>query len=140
MAKFHWVASARGCDFKVLKDLGFTVFYPALDDYAFLEVSDENKYLFKKQEELRIRFLREGSGKGYLQVKDKDLEKMFCVTKDNLLPGSRIIVVEGHCVGLEGSIVSRDGESLDCTVLGYRRVFEVRLNTSQVALLPVEKE
>lgn len=140
MATSFWVAAARGCDFKVLKNLGFTVFYPALDDYAFLEVSDENKYLFKQQESLRIKFLREGSGKGYLQVKDTDLDKMFQVTKDNLVPGSRIIVVEGYCVGLEGSIHSRDGESLECVVKGYRREFEVTLTTNQVALAPTDKE
>lgn len=139
-SKKYWVAAARGCDFGTLKSKGFTVFYPALDDYVFLESSEENKYLLSKQEELRIKFLRLSSGKGYVQVQEKEVQQMLSVTKDTLLPGSRIKVVDGYCSGLEGYIKTRDGEVLVCEVYGYKRVFEVSLPTSQVALDTTQKE
>lgn len=127
-----WVAAARGADFKELKAKGFRVFYPAMDDYAFLEACDENKYLLKKQEELHIKFLRDGSGKGYQLVNKVELDKMQLSTQDNIQEGLEIKVVEGYCVGLEGKVLSREGDVLECELYGYRRVFNVTLTTIQV--------
>lgn len=130
----YWVAAARGADFKELKARGFRVFYPLLDDYVFLEACDDNKILLKKQEELKIKFLRDHSGKQILQVTNKELDKMQMSTQDKLEPGLLIEVVEGYCQGLKGKILTREGDLLSCEVYGYRRVFEVSLTTLQVSL------
>ena len=53
-------------------------------------------------------------------------------TQDNIVPGLDIKVVEGYCEGLEGRVVSREGDTLSCELYGYRRVFQKELTTIQV--------
>lgn len=130
--KTYWVGQSRGADFKDLKAKGFLVFYPALDDYVFLEDTEENKKLLTKQEELRVKFLRQHNSGKLQKVTEKDLQSMIVTTQDILLEGQDISVVEGYCQGLDGKVVSRDGDNLTCELQGYRRVYTVILTTIQV--------
>lgn len=136
--KQYYVGLARGADFKDLKARGFTVFYPVLDDYVFLEVTDENKKLLTKQDELKVKFLRDQNSRTIQQVTEKELSAMVMTTQDILVEGQDISVVEGFGTGLEGKIFSRDGEALTCDLYGYKRVFRVVLTTIQVVKRGVE--
>lgn len=132
MSKSWWVAVARGADFKDLRAKGFRVFYPVLDDYVFLEECDENKKLLIKQEELKVKFLRDPITRVIQKVTDAELSAMTLSTQDSLVPGQDILVVEGYGSGLEGKILSREGESITCEVYGYKRIFSLELTMIQV--------
>lgn len=128
----YYVALARGADFRVLKARGFTVFYPLLDDYVFLEVSDDNKKLLNKQEELCVKFLRDKSGKGIQTVTGKELNRMTQTTQKSLVPGQDITVVDGSFIGMDGKITSLEGDNITCKVVGYRKTYQVILTAVQI--------
>lgn len=134
---YYWTAISRGADFKELSAKGFRVFYPVLDDYVFLEVSDKNKVLLTKQDELRVKFLKDSKGKIML-VSEKDLGQMQATTQDPMVEGAEISVVDGYCSGLDGKVISREGSILECEVYGYKRVFSVALPAIQVVLRGIE--
>jgi len=128
----YWAALARGANFEDLKAKGFQIFYPVMDDYVFLEACDKNKYLLSKQEELRVKFLRDNTRKQLLLITQVEIDRMISVTQDDLVEGQDISVVEGYCAGLDGKIISRSGSTFQCDVFGYRKVFRVQLPINHI--------
>lgn len=128
----YWVASCRGCDFAQLERAGFRTFYPAIDDYVFLKECPENRHLLQKQDELHIKFLR--SKRVFNVVTEEELALMDASSKDDLVAGCKVVVIDGPHSGLEGEILSREGEILHCVVKGWRRSFNVELQASQVSM------
>lgn len=132
--KHFWVASARGADFTRLKKLGFLIFYPAMDDYVFLEESDHNKKWLSRQEDLHVRFLRDRHGKSYQTVTEAELGKMGRTVENALVEGAEIEVVDGYCQYLDGVIRERVGQHVKCELRGFKKIFHVDLEVGQVVL------
>lgn len=130
--KFYWVALARGADFERLRKEGFTVFYPMIDDYVFLEACDDNKKLIDRTEELKVKFIKSKGGKSIQTVRESELKGLQGSVEDGLVPGIKVRVVEGYCQNLDGVIINRIGQELECEVSGYKRKFRATLTTMQV--------
>ena len=128
----YMIAHLRGGDPIKLEKLGFTVFYPNLDDYVFLKDVPEHKKFLRKQSELGISFLKK-AGK-HQMVPASHLKGLESVTKDPLIPGSKIHVVEGYCSNMEGDLLERNGKDIKCKLYGYNSTYEVWLTTTQVVL------
>ncbi len=125
-----WVAQVRGANFDELHRRGFLTFFPAVDDYAFLPVSDKNRRLTDCEEELQIEFLRVSD---CLQtVTRAELAGMSHAAGERLRAGSRIVVVRGACEGLSGKVVKILGDELLCEVEGYQRFYERTLLRTDV--------
>lgn len=133
MSKTYWVALARGADFKQLKELGFEVFYPVLDDYVMLEARDDNNKILSRQEELRVRFLKGAGNQKIMTVSEAEYLKLRESTKTGLEIGAQIVVVEGVYASMQGKILGIENDQYVCEVYGYKRVFEVTLTHTQIA-------
>lgn len=126
----YWVGHARGVDFEDLQRKGFLTFQPMMDDYVFLLVNEENKQWLSRQEELRIKFLRQG--KDLTTVTESSLAGLFRSTTSKVQEGTEVTVVVGYCEGLSGVVMKRDGDQLVCDLVGYRRHFVVDIGLNQV--------
>lgn len=131
MKKYN-VGHARGSDFKQLKSLGFVVFYPMMDDYVFLEVTPENKALVRRQSELGVLFLKERNK--FVEVTEDELSVMKMETVGQIKVGVEIRVLGGYCENLEGVVEAMDGDTLQCCLKGFNRVYRVELAVTDVVL------
>lgn len=132
----YYVAHARGVDFVDLQRKGFLTFHPMMDDYVFLKVSEDNKQWLSKQEELRVKFLRQG--REYTTVTEASLEGLYRSTVSKVQEGSEVTVVVGYCEGLSGVVTKREGDQLVCDLVGYRRHFVVDVGLNQVVSKGIE--
>jgi hypothetical protein len=130
MTTEYYIAHARGCDFRRLREKGFLTFYPDFDDYVFLEASQKNTKLLRKQTEFGIFFLREKKN-GYAKTTESEIKKM---TKkagaDALPPATPILVVEGYGANLDGVVLETDvtGRKVRCDLTGFNRHYNVWLD------------
>jgi len=127
----YWIAHVRGGDFAKLKKLGFVTFYPAMDDYVFLEETDDNRKFLRKQDELGIHFVKARGA--YALASNKELEKMRSTTSARIEVGTEIIVVAGYASNLEGKVLEIDGDNVRCNLNGLTRQYELTLNVLDVA-------
>lgn len=136
--KRFWIAHVRGANFKLLREKGFITFYPSLDDYVFLEQSDEHAKFLRKQIELGLAFVR--GKEGYSTVSEEDVKRMSGVIEDKIGVGARILVVEGFGTSLEGEVlaVGEDGRSLICELKGWNRNYRVKIDRQDVVENPNE--
>lgn len=130
--KQFWCAHVRGPYFDRLRKLGFVVLYPAVDDYVFLEVSDENRKLVSRQQDLGIFFLKRG--RRLQTISEAELENIQERTTEKLEIGAPIIVVGGYCEALEGKIMDENGQKVRCELQGYTRTYDVWIDKLDVAL------
>lgn len=130
----YWLAHVRGADYKKLRDKGFVVLYPTVDDYVFLAETEENKKLLRKQGELMVHFLRH-AGK-YVTITEKELDRMRSNQKMVPEVGDEIKVISGVAENLEGTVVEVNGTKLKANVRGFKRVFEMELDFMEVTKLP----
>jgi len=128
----YWVAHTRGPDFNKLRDRGFITFYPAMDDYVFLEVSEKNERLLRKQTELCVAFLK--AKEDYSTVSYRDMMRMFTKTLSPIDKGARILAVVGVASGLDGEVleVRNGGEKFLCAMQGFNRVYERELDRLEI--------
>lgn len=122
----YWIAHARGPDFGRLRSLGFLVLYPALDDYVFLEATEKNKALTRKQSELCVHFLKKKNE--LITVDRQEIERMMSSSARGLEVGEEILVVEGVGSNLEGIVLGRNGSKLKVRLEGYRRQYEIEVD------------
>lgn len=127
-----YVAHARGPNFDYLKERGFHHMYPTMDDYVFLEVTDANKKLLRKQTELCISFMK--AAEEYVTISEQELNEMCKKTTDEIVVGGEVKVLLGYCENLEGVVNDRDRDKLKVTLKGYNRTYEVTLNVDQVVM------
>jgi len=130
--KRFWTAHVRGADFVRLKKLGFRAFTPMMDDYVFLEVTEKNEQFLRKQDELGLKFLR--NGRELRTVSEAELVPLGGSTMDRLVPGAEVLVAVGYCEKLEGKVVERNGDKVKCVLRGFKRTYEVELPVQQVVL------
>lgn len=122
----YFVAHARGCNFAQLRKLGFTTFYPAMDDYVFLEALPRNDKFLRKQSELGISYLRQ---KGKLvTISQKEVEAMAGQTVDKIEVGKRALAVQGFAEHLSGEVLSVKGDKVQMRFDGYHQKYEVEVD------------
>jgi len=131
--KRYWIAHVRGADFTILRAKGFVVFYPTLDDYVFLEVTDDNWKFVSKQTELSIYFLK-SEGK-YQEVTEEELDLMRDSARGGMEEGARIKVVGGYCTNLDGSVLVAEDQRYFCKLNGFKATYEVWLDALDVVLI-----
>lgn len=129
-----WVAHARGCDFGRLREKGFLILYPSIDDYVFLEAKDQNLKLLRKQTELGVYFLRRNNE--FVTVSQKEIDGMRKETVDRIEPGVDILVVTGYGSGLEGKVTESQGNKLRCDLQGFNRTYDVWIDRMDVVIKP----
>jgi hypothetical protein len=125
-----YLAHVRGPFYDKLRDLGFVVLYPALDDYVFLEDKPENEKLLRKQSELGIYFLRKRNK--YQTVSEHEVARMLDTAVGPIEPETAITVVTGHCANLDGKVIEVDGQKVHCRLQGYNRTYDVWLDRLSV--------
>jgi hypothetical protein len=122
----YWVAHARGCNFAQLRRLGFTAFYPAMDDYVFLEVNQQNEKYLRKQSELGIAYLKK---KGTpVTITQKELEAMAGQTVDKIEVGKRALAVQGFAEHLSGEVLEVIGNKVRMLFDGYKQKYNVEVD------------
>lgn len=131
MARYY-AAHVRGADFNRLRQKGFRVLYPALDDYVFLEVVDKNKSLLTQQSELGVAFLKDK--KGYVTVSQAEVDRMMEKTAEDMTPGTLIKVIEGVGASLDGEVLEREGNKLRVKLQGYNREYDIWVDRLEVVL------
>jgi transcription antitermination factor NusG len=117
------VAHSRGCDFQQLRDFGFVVFYPASDDYVFLEDTDQAEKLMRRQQELGLAFLKEGES--WTFVTEAEIDVMRKAVGDGIVVGGKISVVSGPGANLSGVITDVQGDRLRVILDGMTRKFDI---------------
>lgn len=134
--KKYWVAHVRGGEHPRLAKLGFVSFYPAMDDYVFLEATQQNTKHHRKQAEHGISFLK---AKGdYVTITETELGRMKGQTQDKLTQGQRIKVVQGYLSNLEGVITETDGLTAKVILDGRTRKYEAELPLGELAAANAE--
>lgn len=133
--KKYWVCHTRGPDFNRLRELGFKTFYPALDDYVFLEATPKNQHLLRKQSELGLAFVK--NKKGYVTVSSKEIEKIGDGTVNRMEVGSRILAVDGIGSNLDGEVLEENEKEVLVRLKGYNRVYEIW--TDKHHIVPAEE-
>lgn len=132
----YWVAHSLGADFSALERVGFTTFYPSVDDYAFLEACPGNRRLLKREERLCIEFLRGARGE-FLTVGEDEVEAMAKATVRAIVAGARVRAVRGVAEGLEGEVLEEVSPmAVRVRVEGYSMEFDLVLDRSE--LVPSE--
>lgn len=121
--KKYWIAHVRGPFYDKLRNLGFKVFYPYMDDYVFLEIKDKNKPLLKKQMELCIYFLKKKEK--LLVVSEAEVERMTQGAKEKQEESEEVEVISGYCSGLMGKILEREEKHCRCLLQGFNRTYDV---------------
>lgn len=137
MTARFWIAHARGCDFAKLREKGFVTLYPSIDDYVFLEASDKNLRLLRKQTELGVYFLRKGGE--YVTVPQKEIDRMFEKTVDRIGKGAEILVVSGFGANLTGTVTEAEENRLRCELQGFNRTYDVWIDRLDVVIKPEEE-
>jgi len=136
--KQYWVAHVRGPYFERLRRLGFVVLYPAVDDYVFLEATDDNKKIVAQQQDLGVFFLR--AGRKMKTVSEEELADIKQKTTERLEVGASIIVVAGYCEALEGEITDEGEQKVKCMLEGWNRQYHVWLDRLEVAARDLTNE
>lgn len=136
MSKRFFVAHTRGPDFNRLRQLGFKTFYPALDDYVFLEDKPENHKLLRKQSELGVAFVKNKTG--FVTVSQAEVERIDEGTTHRMEVGSRVLAVEGIGSNLEGEILEETETEVLVRLQGYTRTYEIW--TDKQHIVPAEEE
>lgn len=136
--KRYWLAHTRGCNFDFLRKKGFTTFYPTMDDYVFLEVTDKHKPLLKKQTELAVAFVKARNGE-HATISQRELDAMAGETVHQLDTGKRVLIVEGPASNLAGEIISKDGNLLTVRAEGFKRTYDVEVDVQNVVPEPLDK-
>jgi transcription antitermination factor NusG len=131
--KRFWLAHVRGPFYEKLRSLGFIVFYPAMDDYVFLEVADKNKPLLNRQTELCIHFLKKREK--LLTISQAEVDQIRAGTAEHVKESSRVEVVSGYCAGLDGRIVEVEDEQCKCELKGYNRSYTVWVDKLDVVYM-----
>ncbi len=121
-AKRYWVAHVQGADLAGLKEMGFVVLTPFLEDYVFLQVSDENAELIQPASRQGLEFLL--SRNVMAEVTGRELARMVAKTTGRLKAGLRIRVVTGEVAGLEGEVLEIVDDAARCALESYHRVYE----------------
>lgn len=131
--KRFWACHVRTPYFDKLRDHGFLVLYPMMDDYVFLESKPENLRFIRMQQELGISFIKV---KGNLQVvTEAEIQKMKGTTVDLVTAGAQIEVVSGYAENLEGVVLEERGDKLLVLLDGYKRKYELEVDRLDVAKL-----
>ena len=128
--KRFWVAHVRGADFQTLRKKGFTTLDPALDDYVFLEETESNRHLLRKQSQLRVSFMKKSNR--LVTVSERELQAMQKATTERGGPGAAIEVVEGFAAGLEGKVLEEKDGKIRVELQGWRRKYEAWLDPHAV--------
>lgn len=128
----YWVAHVRGANFEKLRERGFLTFYPTLDDYVCLKVSEENRKLLTKQTELGVFFLKQ---KGeYTTISTSEMLNWFTQTEAKIDVGADILVVAGYGSNLDGKVleISEDNRRLYVELYGLTRTYPVWVDRLEV--------
>lgn len=129
--KKYWVAHVRGPNYDQLRKKGFLVLYPDVDDYVFLEVTEANQKLLKKQLELAVAFLKT-KGK-FNTVTETEVKRMSLETStERIAVGAEIEVINGYCDNMEGKVLEVDGDRIRASLRGYNRTYDVELDRLDV--------
>lgn len=130
----YWVAHARGCDFNYLASIGFSVGYPTIDDYVFLEVNEKNLPWTRRQSRLNIAFVR--NKKGLATITEEEYLRMMGSLKREFKEGEIIDVVEGFPENLSGKVLelSEDGSLVRCLLDGWNRKYDLWLPSTTLVL------
>lgn len=125
--KLYLIAHVRGADFHHLRTLGFRVFFPAMDDYVFLEDTPLNQKYLGQQAQLGLYFLRKNST--HLRVNQRELDRMAHQTTAKIQPMTVVKVVTGYAENLEGTVISINPETSKAFVRlkGWNREYELEL-------------
>lgn len=119
----YYVAHARGCNFEQLRKIGFTTFYPAMDDYVFLEVTPQNEKYLRKQSDLGIAYLKK---KGVpVTITQKEVEAMAGQTVDKIGVGDGVLAVQGFAEHLSGTVEEVNGTKVRVVFKGYHQNYDV---------------
>lgn len=131
--KRFWIAHARGPNFSLLRDRGFVTFYPTMDDYVFLEVSEQNEKLLRKQSELCVAFVKDKKGK--LQtVSQAELDRMRQKSTAGIEPGSMVLSVDGIASNLEGIVKAVKDNIVQVVFNGLSRVYDLEVDAQTLVL------
>jgi hypothetical protein len=130
MTDQYWIAHARGCDFGKLRDKGFLVLAPTMDDYVFLEATEPNKKFLRKQTELGIAFLRGKNGP--TTASKTEIDRMATKAKASLEGVEEVLVIGGIAANLEGRILEQKGEKLRLELKGYNRNYTLDVDRMDV--------
>lgn len=130
--KRFFTAHTRGPNFEYLKKKGFTVLFPVVDDYVFLEDRKDLLPLLKKQTELCVYFLRDRNG--YVTVSEEEVMAMRACSTDKIEVGALIKVVAGPYENLEGTVLEEKGEAYLCKLSGFNREYEVEVSRLDLVL------
>lgn len=125
MAKLFWVAKTTNPNFKLLKDVGFTVLYPSLDDYVFLETKTENAKWLGREKDLGVQFQRALDGKGWMTVLEEELEAMKETLWGGLQVEGKVRVVGGVYDGMTGVVMVEEPDRCLVKLQGFNREYEV---------------
>ena len=126
----YYVAQTGAPDFEELTRKGFITFYPTVDDYVFLEVTDKNESLTRQEATFDIEFLR--AGDKLVTVTDVELEPMRRSTVDQLMVGTQITVVRGYCEGLDGVVTEIDGQQCKVMLDGLYHEYAVEVAMTDI--------
>lgn len=126
----YWVAHARGCSFEQLRKLGFTTFYPAMDDYVFLKAIAQNEKFLRKQSELGIAYLKRRGQ--YVMIKQTEVEAMAGQTIDKVKVGDHVLAVQGFAERLTGEVLEVDGNRVRAKFKGYKQEYDVWVDIMDV--------
>ena len=105
-------------------------FYPALDDYVFLEATPENESLRKQQGRLSISFVKAGAK--FQTVSQDELDRMKFAANQDFTVGQKIEGVQGLPANLTGEILEISGAKLFVRLEGFRRTYEVWVDQQEV--------
>lgn len=133
--KRFYVAHTRGPDFARLRSLGFRTFYPALDDYVFLEDKPEHLPLLRKQTELGLAYVKDK--KGYVTVSEAEVNRIDEGTTERMEVGTVILAVDGPGSNLTGEILDENETEVFVRLKGYNRVYEIW--TDKQHIVPAEE-
>jgi transcription antitermination factor NusG len=128
--KIYYVAQTGAPDFEELTRKGFITFYPTVDDYVFLEVTNRNEPLLRQEVRLDITFLRKDDM--LVTVTDDELEPMRRSTVDQIMVGAQILVVRGYCEGLDGVVTEIKGQKCKVMLDGLYHEYAVEVALTDI--------
>lgn len=139
--KLYWTCHVRGFNHAELREKGFVVPYPTVEDYAFLEAKEENRQLVEDQGELGLIFITI-SGKLGLSTQE-EVDMMMGTTRGGIEPGTLVRVTKGRYVSLEGVVKSVEGDELVVELEGFAKKYEARVKVVEVVKkeqIPVDRD
>ncbi len=118
---------------------------PLLNGYAFVKITDKDKYKVLEHENV-LRYVRIGND--YAQVSDAEIEriqlisrslteiKMIEKTPKTTNIGKKVRVIIGLLIGIEGEIVAEKNRTvLQIEIVGLGQYIQVEINSEEVELL-----